>query len=718
MSSFMNRNGGDCGQVNPLVDLARQLASQNDPSRQLPGQSSFSGESGIVQPEEFAESRSTFNMNNLLEQLEQTGDMNQFLSHALNEKALTSPEKLPLISNAPASIESDFYQETNHELSDLNIMKNDKINDEADWADDFFKEVPVDQTFQLPEQDVESYVESVEENRRLTEANVYRDQPIKFSSLFRLYEGQKLPDYQPSPLRLNFETMDEQEQQYFGVYKEPETAQQAEQSKDLDFDRLEKELNIKTKLTEDEVQKASSILSEMSSEKVQEDAQPKESFFYEDQSDDTDFWLKLAEDQQDAFFKQSFLGSDSAETLEVSEPLKVDIVEPLEALLDINHSYYYQFSEKNPFEAESENQQDSSNNLSDLLQQGKERLAQGEITAAILLFEAAAQQDSSSVEAWQLLGRAQAKNEKDHATIGAMKRCLALDPTNLDALMFLAIAFTNENMTTHACHALDVWLKSNPKYSNLLESNGEGERAMNVDEPVKSAAEMYQGPTPLSQRWTQKESQADLLPGNIFADGFFDQVRERFIEAALKQSASGIDESSILDPDVQCGLGVLLNLYGDYGKAADCFRAALSVNHHDHTLWNRLGATLANGGKSEEAMQAYREALQLYPGYIRARYNLAISCLLLDMPAESVDHCLSVLNLQVAGHESIHGPETAESSGSRPVTSDNVWSTLKMALMLSNHGDLVEVADEQDLSRLNRELNFTMNVDESPTSND
>lgn len=43
-------------------------------------------------------------------------------------------------------------------------------------------------------------------------------------------------------------------------------------------------------------------------------------------------------------------------------------------------------------------------------------------------------------------------------------------------------------------------------------------------------------------------------------------------------------------------------------------------------MWNRLGATLANGGRPEEAVDAYHNALQLYPGFIRARYNLGITC--------------------------------------------------------------------------------------------
>ena len=96
----------------------------------------------------------------------------------------------------------------------------------------------------------------------------------------------------------------------------------------------------------------------------------------------------------------------------------------------------------------------------------------------------------------------------------------------------------------------------------------------------------------------------------------------------------------------QVGLGVLFNISGEYEKAVDCFKASVHAQPNNAQLWNKLGATLANGGRSDEAVAAYTNALELRPSYIRCRYNLGISCVNLKSYREAVEHFLVALNMQ------------------------------------------------------------------------
>ncbi|XP_076765464.1 peroxisomal biogenesis factor 5 isoform X2 [Xylocopa sonorina] len=311
----------------------------------------------------------------------------------------------------------------------------------------------------------------------------------------------------------------------------------------------------------------------------------------------------------------------------------------------------YEFHEENPMK-----------DLPNAFEEGKKRLEAGDLPSAILCFEAAVQQDENNPEAWLLLGKTQAENEQDPLAISALKRCLNLDPVNGAALMALAVSYTNESYQNQACVTLKEWLLKNEKYKHL------------------------------SIRKTNTEQHPKSSVSSILFDDVHAEVKNLYIQAARMNPCNEIDA------DVQCGLGVLFNLSNEYDKASDCFQAALQVRPHDSRLWNRLGATLANGQKSEEAINAYHHALKLSPGFIRARYNLGISCINLGAYKEAGEHLVVALNQQAAGR-GMQGE-----SFSPKTMSNTIWSTLRLVVSLMHKYHLNEAIENRDLTRLNKEF--------------
>ncbi|KAH9508694.1 Peroxisomal membrane signal receptor PTS1 [Bulinus truncatus] len=284
-------------------------------------------------------------------------------------------------------------------------------------------------------------------------------------------------------------------------------------------------------------------------------------------------------------------------------------------------------------------------------EEGKKKLEHGDIPNAVLLFEAAVQKEPSNELAWQYLGTTQAENEQELPAIAALRKCLEFNPNNLTAWMALAVSYTNESYGSHACHALKSWLARNPRYSSLIKE------------------ELPSQPPELT----------------FMSSAEHENIRELYLNAARLSAQTDVD------PDVQCGLGVLFNLSGEYDKAVECFGLALQVKPRDALLWNKFGATLANGNRSEEAVEAYRRALEISPGYIRSRYNLGIACINLQAYREAVEHFVTALNMQ----KESRGPH-----GQTSAMSENIWSTLRMALSLLGRADLNEACDRRDLERL------------------
>jgi peroxin-5 len=312
----------------------------------------------------------------------------------------------------------------------------------------------------------------------------------------------------------------------------------------------------------------------------------------------------------------------------------------------------------------------------------------GNLSLAALAFEAAVQKDPQHVEAWVMLGSAQAQNEKETPAIRALEQALQVDPNNLSALMGLAVSYTNEGYDSTAYRTLERWLSV--KYPGILP------------------------PAELS-------NETDI--------GFTDrQILHEKVTGFFILAAQLSPDGEHMDPDVQVGLGVLFYGAEEYDKSVDCFVSALAStesgtsNQQDqvHLLWNRLGATLANSGRSEEAIAAYEKALTLRANFVRARYNLGVSCINIGCYEEAASHLLGALAMhkivENEGREKARdilgdaNGGVSEAELDRMITqnqSSNLYDTLRRVFSQMGRRDLADrVVSGMDVESFRGEFDF------------
>ncbi|CCA66374.1 related to peroxisomal targeting signal receptor [Serendipita indica DSM 11827] len=263
----------------------------------------------------------------------------------------------------------------------------------------------------------------------------------------------------------------------------------------------------------------------------------------------------------------------------------------------------------------------------------------------ILEREAAVLNEPQNAEAWYNLGVKQQANEREAKAIQALRKAVELDPSLLPAWMELSVSYTNDGSKNDAYVAINEWITRNPKYKDVV------------------------------AQW--KAGRASTSSTSLVED----------LIDCLVSMARAVPDGE-LDADVQIALGVLLNTTEDYDKAKDCFLAAVDVRPDDYLLYNRVGATMANHGNPREALPYYHKALALNPSYVRARFNMAISCISLQQNEEAAGHILDALVLQEND-----GLQTEE----RGVGSSVLWDTLRNVCLYMHRQDLARICDKRDL---------------------
>ncbi|BGP25133.1 peroxisomal biogenesis factor 5 [Rhodotorula toruloides] len=288
---------------------------------------------------------------------------------------------------------------------------------------------------------------------------------------------------------------------------------------------------------------------------------------------------------------------------------------------------------------------------------------------SLLQREADVQHEPTNASSWLSLGLKQQQNEREELAIAALRRAIELDPlvSNGAAHLALAVSYTNEGRRGESYEETDRWVSAqmgeNRAYANEIEQYRNLFGATLPDNMVERHAYL-----------------SNLL------------IRLAQHRAEKGEGAAGVDA------DVQIALGVLFNSSEEYDKAGDCFEAALSVRPDDPLLYNRIGATYANSGKTDLAMQYYHAALDLDPGYVRARFNLAVASMNLGQYEDAVHHLLTALSVQEADMEYDNMQQTPPVNAAG--VSHALWDSLHVSLIQMHKSELAPLCSARDLRGL------------------
>ena len=318
-----------------------------------------------------------------------------------------------------------------------------------------------------------------------------------------------------------------------------------------------------------------------------------------------------------------------------------------------------------------------------LYEQGMQHFDDGNISEAILCFESTLRNiDPEHADAWRMLGKCHTENDEDQKAIICWLRSLERDPFSPETLLALGVSYVNEMNHEKAIEMLKGWVENHPLYAGMIDDNNiaNGSSSSGVTNLVEGEEDLVTNTTADGTRLQQPGGGGQQRRMKAQAANEMRDV-ERLMLRALEY-----DRTADAAADVYEALGVVYNVSRDYDAAADAFRKAIEVRPMDYQLRNKLGATLANNNRSDEALPAYRAALRLKPKYARGWLNMAISHSNLYNYNEAARCYLQTLSLN---------PDAR-----------HVWSYLRIALTCDEKWDLLPFAASQNLSAFREHYDF------------
>lgn len=315
------------------------------------------------------------------------------------------------------------------------------------------------------------------------------------------------------------------------------------------------------------------------------------------------------------------------------------------------------------------------------LQEGVQAHGDGRLSAAVFHLEDALNRSETDdplpsqkrALAWYVLGISLADLDDDERAIQALLQGLKVydgskaghrredNPYLWQSLISLAVSFTNELEHTKALRCIREWLE-------LRGSINAGDSESGI---------------------------ASTLPNiDLFRQSDHDD---------LLHTLNRISREAPSDLDAFIVLGILHNLNRDYQAAAIALRHAVTLRPNMPNLWNKLGATLANGGNSDEALRSYRKAVDLQPKLVRAWVNVGTAYANRGEHEKAMRYYLKAITMSDSGNsDNCNGPAITESSDS----SLHVWGYIRNTLLSMSRSDLIYLVDNQDIENLKASFGF------------
>lgn len=308
------------------------------------------------------------------------------------------------------------------------------------------------------------------------------------------------------------------------------------------------------------------------------------------------------------------------------------------------------------------------------VRRGVELREQGRLTGAVICFERALRRKESDLspemkaKAWYLLGLSLADTDDDQGAIAAFASGITEwngivqgerredNPFFARSLVGLAVSYTNELNIEKAIYHMRVW-------TDLWE------REHGISN-VRSGEEIV------------------TIPGMDGIDGLLER---------LQRGAKEHRE----DVEVVVVMGILQNVKRNYEAAADAFRIAVSLRADDAGLWNKLGATLANGKQKDNALRAYRKAVDLKPQLIRAWVNVGTAYANSGEFSKATRYYLKAVSMGREQSELGRRDDEGEDGAM-----GHVWGYLRLSVLSMGRLDALDLIETRDLDGLRQHFTF------------